>query len=765
MSYTEPEFRQACLQWLASKEITTIESLADAHILIDAVTQSDPDYFSAASLVLPGRPNEPNLDALAQLARLLLRYFEQALNKQLARDYIPSVASLASPPFDDLWRLLALAVAVTLLGEHNNAEQQFDSLDAGTKHVLQDGIEGMWEDAEDSAQGVMGGSSIVSHVVASPADSIQRVSPRLESSNAASADSFASVRTSPQQFQSAYSSFPNQQTLSHGDERLIDADEVLRYSAPSIQQSAAVIDPVIEGTASIESMRSSDLLSRFGQLTGFDIAGSALQVVESDSEVSSDSEEESDDEEASETESYESEFSQDLATYQPGDGILGYGKPSPHAVTKYIFVLNTVAYHAVGIYLLLSTRTPSSKSPYFKDYRDMADAVLQVIAVSLASVVASIAWIQALRHQTRKVVWMTTLAVPLVGLSMAVWAGSQVLAFPGVEGMLGYKIRTGIVSAVSLILAVRFALYVRQQRQDIERSVAVVKLASDVLAETRELFGFAVLLLAMYGVFAIASGIYASRLPLVQSLMGSAGRPGAYGLPAYLAVSFAWTSAVALQVLRTVVSIVVSQWYFHRHDPGEPPALQTLQAAAVSALTRQLGTVVVSATLLLAVKTMHVAELLVRWAVSLLRVIPVSLVSLALGRPVYFIESWNSYSAVYAALTGKGFFESSSAVTRLLRKHHLLHSSVVGMLKSSLTSYALLVSVVLGYLLGTKAMQMLSMHAVLVAVAGSALPFAVLQLVTHVVSCTVEALVVCYAVDLEVDACHSIKVAEAMSLA
>ncbi|KAJ2890624.1 hypothetical protein IWW38_004035 [Coemansia aciculifera] len=223
-------------------------------------------------------------------------------------------------------------------------------------------------------------------------------------------------------------------------------------------------------------------------------------------------------------------------------------------------------------------------------------------------------------------------------------------------------------------------------------------------------------------------------------------------------------SAVFVQLLRVVVSSVVCQWFFHRHDPGEPPALRTLQAVTHSAITHKFGIVVVSATVLFAAKLLHLVELGLRWAVSLLRIIPVSLVSLVVGRPIYLAEGWNSYTAVYAAFSGKGYCESSRAVTELLRKHHLLHSPVVSMIKSSMTCYALLLSLVFGYALGLQAVDTLSMHSALVAIAGSVMPFALLQLVTHVLSCTVEALVVCYAIDLEVDSCHSINVAEAMAL-
>ncbi|KAI8320015.1 hypothetical protein GQ54DRAFT_291933 [Martensiomyces pterosporus] len=782
MSYREQPFREACLSWLSNlsgEDVADTGSLVDARILIEVVTKADPDYFASASIVLPGHPGEPNLDALAQLARLLLRYFEQGFGRQLVRDYVPGVATLAIAPFDDLWRLLVLVVAVTLLSDRNGARSIYEVLDDATKAELQRGVENMWEGAVDingeqqelQRRGVgMEGSSIISHADGSSSNNNNNNSPHSSRERKprvplydVSNDSASSVQTSFQQFKSAYSSFPDHHSLL-GDFQQAEPENAALLSASftgsgalrSFTHEPAILHPS-DSAASIDTIESTD---------GYSEARDMVGLVPSDSEV-----EEGDGD--SDTDSYVSEFSQDLDQY--GQDVVSVGYTGPHSVTSYLFVVNLLLYVLVGCYLLLSTKIPSERSPYFKDFYDMADALLQVSLASIASAVLSVVWIQILRYQTRKVVWLTTLGVPVVGAAIAVWAGTQIFRIPGVEDLVGYRVRTAIVIGISLVLAIRFVWSISQRRQDIERSVDIIRLSCDVLVDNKEVYAFSVLLLAFYGVFTITSGIFASRLPLVQSLTAhSAGKSGAaawlssghyWALPVYMVATFAWASGVFVQILRMVVSSVVCQWYFHRHDPQEPPALQTLQASVISALTRQFGTVVVSATLLLISKSLHLAELLLRWMVRLLRFIPISLVSLLVGRPIYFVESWNSYSAVYAAFTGKGFFESSLSVTRLLRKHHLLHSPVVSLIKSSMTCYALLVSVVFGYALGVKAVDVLSVHSALVAVAGSALPFALLQLTTHVLSCTVEALVVCYAIDLEVDSCHSIKVAEAMAFA
>ncbi|KAJ1719594.1 hypothetical protein LPJ61_006280, partial [Coemansia biformis] len=414
----------------------------------------------------------------------------------------------------------------------------------------------------------------------------------------------------------------------------------------------------------------------------------------------------------SDTDSYVSEFSQDLEEYGV-DAVVSVGFNGPNAFAAYVFVANIVVYTLAGCYLLATTSIPQRKSPYFKDYYDMSTAVFTI---------------------------------------------------PGAEELIGYRIRNAVVIAISLILTIRFAWSIAQRKRDIERSVDIIKLACNVLSQNKALYAFSLLLLAVYGAFAVASGIIATRLPL----FGSSGQPrtlSTWSLSAYLLTTFAWTSAVCVQLLRTIVSSVVCQWYFHRHDPSEPEPLHTLQASTVSALTRQFGPVVVSATILFVTKTLHLVELVLRWAVGLLRVIPVSLVSVAMGRPIYLAESWGSYTTVYAAFTGKGFFESSRVVTRLLHNHHLLHSPVVSLIRSSMTCYALLLSVVFGYALGIHAVSELSVHSALIAVGGSAMPFVLLQLVTHVLSCTVEALVVCYAIDLELDSCHSLNVVEAMAVA
>ncbi|KAJ2323742.1 hypothetical protein GGI00_005535, partial [Coemansia sp. RSA 2681] len=130
---------------LSGEQVRDTADLVDARVLIDVTTQADPEYFASASIVLPSRPGEPNIDALAQLARLLLRYFEMGLEqRQLARDCIPGVTSLVSPPFDDFWRLLVLVVSVTLLSERNGANELFSELDSATQAALERGIGSMW---------------------------------------------------------------------------------------------------------------------------------------------------------------------------------------------------------------------------------------------------------------------------------------------------------------------------------------------------------------------------------------------------------------------------------------------------------------------------------------------------------------------------------------------------------------------------------------------------------------------------------------------
>ncbi|KAJ1817224.1 hypothetical protein LPJ60_004940 [Coemansia sp. RSA 2675] len=810
MPFRDPEFRQACFAWvsrLSGEQVYDTADLVDARVLIDVTTQADPEYFASASIVLSSRPGEPNIDALAQLARLLLRYFEMGLERQLTRDSVPGVTSLVTPPFDDFWRLLVLVVSATLLSERNGANELFNELDEHTQTALERGIGSMWSGGTAShsrqqpqshrrqASIDMAGSDAspfssrgVVRLSSSAASSKRRDESRLpippllqhSSNEAASDDSFTSVQTSFQPFRSAHSSFPSQQLpfaeLSLGASGLSSRQRSLqssrlgaRGSIMMLQQSS-VHEPALLPVTDADSQSINTIASTIEYTRQ---RGSLIGLVPSDSEDEDDRQQELHEEDdgagvVGDAESYVSEFSQDLEDY--GRDVMTIGFDGPNVLAAYLFLSNTMCYFATGLYLVLTTEVPPRKSPYFRDYYDMTAAILQVLLASVVSVVLSVIWVQIMRFQTHKVVWLTTLGVPVVGTATAVWAGTQIFRIPGAEELIGYRVRNGIVIAISLILAIRFAWSISQRRHDIERSVDIIKLACDVLLQNRELYAFSILLLAFYGALAAVSAIFASRLALVHGTSTGVGSPwlpqltNVWVLVAYLTASFAWMSAVFVQLLRVIVSSVVCQWFFHRHDPGEPPALRTLQAAAHSAISNKFGVVVVSATVLFAAKLLHLIELGLRWAVSLLRIIPVSLVSLVVGRPIYLAEGWNSYTAVYAAFSGKGYFESSRAVTELLRKHHLLHSPVVSMIKSSMTCYALLLSLVLGYTLGLQAVDTLSLHSALVAIAGSVMPFALLQLVTHVLSCTVEALVVCYAIDLEVDSCHSLHVAEAMAL-
>ncbi|KAJ2500505.1 hypothetical protein GGH96_002653 [Coemansia sp. RSA 1972] len=735
--------------YLSGERVQSTEDLVDARILIDVTTAADPEYFATASLVLPSQHGEPNLDALAQLARLLLRYVEQGLGAQLARDYVPRVQSLVAPPFDDMWRLLVLVVSVTLLSQRNNAKSLYEGLDDVTQTRLRVGIDGMWGESELPMDEVPMPDLLMDEVpmpdllievgVPGPDKSSgsaksSRDGARNQVTYTTANDSMASVRTSLAQYQSAYSSLAGQSE--HSADR--------RPASPNQEPALLLITEASQSVGTIAST----IGGRYSRsMVGF--------------EASDD--EESDDEEnavgLSDTDSYVSEFSQDLAEY--GADVVSVGINGPNAYAAYVYIGNMLAYVAAGLYLLATTNVPERKSPYFKDYYDMTTAVLKVLLYSGLSAGISVAWVHLLRTQTRKVVWMTTLTAPVVSVGMAVWAATQLMLVPGVEGLLGYRVRNIIVIVVSLVLAARFAWSITQRKQEIERSVDIIQLACTVLLQNKELYAFSLLLLALYGSLATISAIFATRLPLFS--MTEAAPEHIWGMAGFLFVSFAWTSAVFVQLQRIVVSSVVCQWYFHRHDPHEPLVLHTLQASTVSALTRQFGTVVLAATFLFAAKTLHVIELCVRTVVSLLRIIPMSLVTLAIGRPLHMADAWSSYTLVYAGFSGRGFFASSRTVTQLLQQHQLMHAPVVSLIKSTMTCLGLVVAIVFGYVLGVQSTQSMSMHSAFVAVGSSGMVFALQQMATHVLVCTVEALVVCYAIDMEVDSCHSIDVVERMA--
>ncbi|KAJ2515796.1 hypothetical protein H4217_004963 [Coemansia sp. RSA 1939] len=800
---------------LSNEEVRGTADLVDASVLLQLTTQSDPEYFESASLVLPSNPGEPNLDALAQLARLLLRYFEQGLGRLLIRDYVPGVDSLVAAPFDDLWRLTLLVVSATLLSEQNGASDLYDTLDDATQTLLQIGIGCMWGDSDTHVSNVDAAGSVYTVEAESQGTSRyftqqqqqeqieqqqQIQQPPLLHTHDVSNDSLTSDRTSMfQTFQSAHSSIsehrhriqndqpsrvsPTLSSLQSTSSRSLRRSQTQSQRLQSDQMQPALLQILdgeqslisenIPGNGSIHSGMVSEELQR--SLIGFTHNENSGDGYDTDGGGEGDSD----------TESYATEFSHDLEEY--GQDVVSVGFNGPNAYAAYIFIANAVVYIGMGGYLFLVTTVPPKKSPYFKDYYDMTVAILQILASSVVSVILSFIWVQLMRYQTRKVVWITTLGVPVVSIATAVWAAIQVSQVPGVEGIIGYRLRYGIVIAISVILAIRFMWSISQRKVDIERSADIIRIACDVLMQNKDLFAFSFLLLAFYGVFSVVSVIFASRITLLTGPPATVGRSSfgvlakpqesssmaghVWGIAGYLILTFAWVSSVFVQLLRIILSSVVCQWYFHRHEPSEPATLQTLQASTVSALTHQFGTVVLSATFLLAAKLLHLIELVLRWFIGLLRVIPISLVSFALGGrlpAVYLAEGWNSYTAVYAAFTGKGFFESSRIVTGLLRKHHLLHSPVVSLIKSSVTCYALLLSIVFGYALGVHNVvdiRQTAIQSTMVAIAGSAIPFVLLQLVTHVLTCTVEALVVCYAIDLEVDSCHSVNVAEALALA
>ncbi|KAJ2470786.1 hypothetical protein IWW56_006462, partial [Coemansia sp. RSA 2131] len=233
---------------LSGERVESTEDLVDARILIDITTAADPEYFATASLVLPSQHNEPNLDALAQLARLLLRYIEQGLGTQLARDYVPRVQSLVAPPFDDMWRLLVLVVSVTLLSQRNNAKSLYEELDDVTQTQLRVGIDGMWGEPELLVDGVSGPELLIDVGASGPdKNSGSAKSSRDGAQNqvtyTTADDSMASVRTSLAQYQSAYSSLAGQSQ--HSADR----------KPESLNQEPALL-PITEASQSVGTIAS-----------------------------------------------------------------------------------------------------------------------------------------------------------------------------------------------------------------------------------------------------------------------------------------------------------------------------------------------------------------------------------------------------------------------------------------------------------------------------------------------------------------------------
>lgn len=314
----------------------------------------------------------------------------------------------------------------------------------------------------------------------------------------------------------------------------------------------------------------------------------------------------------------------------------------------------------------------------------------QTLIISLA---IGLLWLALLRRFIGPALWLTVALIPLMFASLSLWslAGLLGISHPLTDGakQSGGQTWLAIQSAASAALALLLTIVLRRQRRRIQRCVSIVELSIQILRENPAVFMVSFGLLLGYWLFCLTWLAMFTRLFLLghvevattsTTMRHWVPDPSSGWLIAYFTVVFLWTSAVFAYVERCMISGVVAEWFFHRHDPLRNRHQTSIAVLALRrACSYNFGSVCLAALLLSAVQAVQLAVRVARriWqTVSRSAVDNVgsgnNMILAGLSAVEGLVENVNSYALVYMAYSGVDFMSALRHCDRLFRRNILI---------------------------------------------------------------------------------------------
>ena len=409
----------------------------------------------------------------------------------------------------------------------------------------------------------------------------------------------------------------------------------------------------------------------------------------------------------------------------------------------------------------------------------------------LLSLGLGILWTFLLKHFVRPVIWLTVLLVPAAFFGVSVWSVQSLwLAPPSLADQAPWLITQ---STISFLMGAASSIIIHKRRHNIKQSLDLIDLSFEILRDNPTIFSVSLLILVGYLIFALIWLALFGRLTLVghidetqQVIIG--GHPLHTWIPdpfspwlmAYFIGMFLWTSSLFSYLERTMISGVVAEWYFHRHNPvrrsgRKDPALDALKRAC----TFSFGTIVLAAFLLTFVHAIRLFSRLVRRVIargssSVSNSTPVQVFQSSLEYLEGLVEGLNAYALVYVAYSGAGFWEAAKNTMYLFRRN-----LIQALLLDNVTKILLLFGV---YALAfvscvatfnfalrqtTSSLPTVgdgdldappdSHYAWLISLLGTILPFYMVRFFTFIITQVMDATYICYVIDLDTRQCHSVQ--------
>jgi hypothetical protein len=327
-------------------------------------------------------------------------------------------------------------------------------------------------------------------------------------------------------------------------------------------------------------------------------------------------------------------------------------------------------------------------SGLYRAFKYSAGYLSETLAVSLA---IGLLWLAVLRRFIGVAIWATVALLPLLLFSLSAWsmAGAFTADFASVSPR-NWLIVQSVLSALLGLLA---TLFVRRQRENIRRGIEIVRLAIQILQENPAVFAVSFSLLAVYWVFCLSWLALFTRLFLIGHVSAVdetstllhrwVSDPSSGWLIAYFICVFLWVSAVFAYVERCMVSGVVCEWFFHRHDPLRNRHQTSMAWLALRrACSYNFGSICLAALLLSAVQAIQMA---VRSLKRMLSAVTKrdyyitnnnnnsgGLLTGMLAAVEGLVENVNSYALVYMSYSGVDFMSALRHCDRLFRRNILI---------------------------------------------------------------------------------------------